>query len=214
MSFKYEHHWNLKFPAKGFGFASPLHFLLYPVWEPPRRALAPPTHPKLLATDSESATSSPISKSLRTSEPLFLHHFSKYQSPLFLSSSPVNYTKLITHIVMMLAQKEAQTIEWPHHTSLCSPARFRMLADHFQTMYPNLNIDADGELQQLKVRTGHNAEAAAVQWAVTGFIVAAVSVSHSLLTLTQLLLLTSSSPYLALSGIQCKMFLQQLYYCF
>lgn len=44
---------------------------------------------------------------------LFLLHFSKYQSPLSLSSSPVNYTKLITHIVTMLAQKEAWTIECP-----------------------------------------------------------------------------------------------------
>lgn len=29
--------------------------------------------------------------------------------------------------------------------------RFRMLAEHFLTMYPNLNVDIDSELQQLKV---------------------------------------------------------------
>lgn len=29
--------------------------------------------------------------------------------------------------------------------------RFRVLAGHFQTMYPNLNIDVDAELHQLKV---------------------------------------------------------------
>lgn len=33
-----------------------------------------------------------------------------------------------------------------------------MLAEHFLTMYPNLNIDIDGELEQLKVRTGYNVE--------------------------------------------------------
>lgn len=33
-----------------------------------------------------------------------------------------------------------------------------MLAEHFLTMYPNLNIDTDGELEQLKVRTGYNVE--------------------------------------------------------
>lgn len=37
---------------------------------------------------------------------------------------------------------------------LCRPRRFRMLAEHFLTMYPNLNIDIDSELEQLKVRTG------------------------------------------------------------
>lgn len=31
--------------------------------------------------------------------------------------------------------------------------RFRVLAGHFQTMYPNLNIDVDAELEQLKVTT-------------------------------------------------------------
>uniref|UniRef100_A0A7N6AXM7 Adenylosuccinate synthetase n=1 Tax=Anabas testudineus TaxID=64144 RepID=A0A7N6AXM7_ANATE len=29
--------------------------------------------------------------------------------------------------------------------------KFRMLAEHFLTMYPNLNVDIDGELEQLKV---------------------------------------------------------------
>lgn len=29
-----------------------------------------------------------------------------------------------------------------------------MLAEHFLAMYPNLNIDIDSELEQLKVRTG------------------------------------------------------------
>lgn len=33
-----------------------------------------------------------------------------------------------------------------------------MLAEHFLTMYPNLNIDIDGELEQLKVKTGYNVE--------------------------------------------------------
>lgn len=28
-----------------------------------------------------------------------------------------------------------------------------MLAGHFKTMYPNLNIDVDAELEQLKVTT-------------------------------------------------------------
>lgn len=32
--------------------------------------------------------------------------------------------------------------------------RFRMLAEHFLTMYPNLNLEVDSELAQLKVRTG------------------------------------------------------------
>lgn len=30
--------------------------------------------------------------------------------------------------------------------------RFRVLAEHFLTMYPNLNVDIDGELEQLKVK--------------------------------------------------------------
>lgn len=46
-------------------------------------------------------------------------------------------------------------------TSLCKqtltlcPCRFRMLADHFLAMYPNLNVNVDSELEQLKVRRGH-----------------------------------------------------------
>ena len=39
--------------------------------------------------------------------------------------------------------------------TLCPPRRFRMLAEHFLTMYPNLNVDIDSELEQLKVRTGN-----------------------------------------------------------
>lgn len=35
---------------------------------------------------------------------------------------------------------------------LCSSSRFRMLAEHFQKMYQNLNINIDNELEQLKVR--------------------------------------------------------------
>lgn len=42
--------------------------------------------------------------------------------------------------------------------TLSLPRRFRMLAEHFLTMYPNLNIDIDGELEQLKVRTSHHVE--------------------------------------------------------
>lgn len=34
---------------------------------------------------------------------------------------------------------------------LISLHRFRVLAGHFQTTYPNLNIDIDAELEQLKV---------------------------------------------------------------
>lgn len=34
---------------------------------------------------------------------------------------------------------------------LCSSSRFRMLAEHFQKMYPNLNINIDSDLEQLKV---------------------------------------------------------------
>ena len=33
-----------------------------------------------------------------------------------------------------------------------------MLAEHFLTMYPNLNVDIDSELEQLKVRTGCQVE--------------------------------------------------------
>lgn len=33
-----------------------------------------------------------------------------------------------------------------------------MLAEHFLTMYPNLNMDTDSELEQLKVRTGRHVE--------------------------------------------------------
>lgn len=36
--------------------------------------------------------------------------------------------------------------------------RFRMLAEHFRTMYPNLNVDIDSELQQLKVRSAYHVE--------------------------------------------------------
>lgn len=35
---------------------------------------------------------------------------------------------------------------------LCSSYRFRMLAEHFQKMYQNLNINVESELEQLKVR--------------------------------------------------------------
>lgn len=38
-----------------------------------------------------------------------------------------------------------------------------MLADHFLTMYPNLNIDTDSELEQLKVRTQQCTEAQTVK---------------------------------------------------
>lgn len=41
--------------------------------------------------------------------------------------------------------------------NLCPDCRFRMLAEHFLTMYPNLNVDIDGELEQLKVRTAVDA---------------------------------------------------------
>lgn len=34
---------------------------------------------------------------------------------------------------------------------LCSSSRFRILAEHFQKMYPNLNINIDTDLEQLKV---------------------------------------------------------------
>lgn len=34
----------------------------------------------------------------------------------------------------------------------CFFLRFRMLAEHFLTMYPNLNVDIEEELEQLKVR--------------------------------------------------------------
>lgn len=33
-----------------------------------------------------------------------------------------------------------------------------MLAEHFRTMYPNLNVDIDSELQQLKVRSAYRIE--------------------------------------------------------
>lgn len=36
--------------------------------------------------------------------------------------------------------------------NLCSSSRFRMLAEHFQRMYQNLNINIENELEQLKVR--------------------------------------------------------------
>lgn len=36
---------------------------------------------------------------------------------------------------------------------LCSSSRFRMLAEHFQRMYQNLNINIENELEQLKVGT-------------------------------------------------------------
>lgn len=33
-----------------------------------------------------------------------------------------------------------------------------MLAEHFRTMYPNLNVDIDSELEQLKVRSAYHIE--------------------------------------------------------
>ena len=41
---------------------------------------------------------------------------------------------------------------------LCSPCRFRMLAEEFQSMYRNLKVETEEELKQLKVRTGYCVE--------------------------------------------------------
>lgn len=93
-------------------------------------------------------------------------------------------------------------------TFLYSSTRFRMLADHFQTMYHNLNIDVDGELQQLKVTTGHNAEAAAVQ-RLSSFSCSSVTVT--LITRSLLLL---PLTHLTFSELHRKMCAQELHRCF
>lgn len=101
------------------------------VWEPRRRASVLLTPPKPLAMVCESVTLSPTSRPLRTSQYFFQYkHFTG-------------------------EREKTENLNVPttsFHWKTVFPHRFRMLAEHFLTMYPNLKIDIEGELEQLKVR--------------------------------------------------------------
>lgn len=57
---------------------------------------------------------------------------------------------------MSLSCKHGETLSVVEQLALmnqlCSFSRFRMLAEHFQKMYQNLNINIDSDLEQFKVR--------------------------------------------------------------
>lgn len=100
------------------------------VWEPRRRASVLLTPPKPLAMVCESVTLSPTSRPLRTSQYFF-------------------------NTNILLEREKTENLSVPttsFHWKTVFPHRFRMLAEHFLTMYPNLKIDIEGELEQLKVR--------------------------------------------------------------